>query len=245
VPLWIGSLIHEDIHRILRKTGVPYMAEVNMTPWLPAGWGGTADAFVWNPELKAFVLTDFKTSKGEAMRFVEQGGAKIEHVKQTSAYWHAAKKMGLPLVKKIGVYYLPKNNTKGGDVEPLLIDFEPLPVRELGKDMRYRHGRVSEYINSIDPESVPPFTAHPEPYLWLTDALEPVQERQQKLYWDKYSDTWELKLVPHWSAAFCPFPHELCDCGSQGTTKIGFYDFDGTYYPRDGYEDIAPIVTPS
>ena len=236
---------------MLRKTGVPYMAEVNMTPWLPPGWGGTADAFIWNPDLKAFVLTDFKTSKGEAMKFIESGGAKIEHVKQTSAYWHAAKKMGLPLVKKIGVYYLPKNDTRAQDVEPILVDFEPVPVRDLAKDMKYRHGRVSEYVDSLTPiTQMPPSKWERDgsvtlQTLWVTDALEPVQERQQKLYWDKYNDTWDLKLVPHWSAAFCPFPHELCDCGEQGTTKIGFYDFDGTYYPREGYEDIAPVVAPS
>ncbi|MDE2101494.1 MAG: hypothetical protein KGL39_29885 [Patescibacteria group bacterium] len=242
--MWIGSLVHEDIHRILRKIGVPYMAEVNMTPWLPRGWGGTADAFVWNPDLKAFVLTDFKTSKGESMKYIANGGAKIEHVKQTSAYWHAAKKMGLPLVKKIGVYYLPKNDTRGGGVEPLLMEFEPVPVRDLAKDMKYRHGRVTEYVDSLPYFLRDRIDGAPVEH-WVTDALEPVQQREQKLYWDRYSDTWELKLVPHWSAAYCPYPHELCDCGSQGTTKIGFYDFDGTYYPRDGYEDIAPLVSPS
>jgi len=251
MPLWIGSLLHEDIHRILRKTGVPYMAEVNMTPWLPAGWGGTADAFFWNPDLKAFVLADFKTSKGESMRYLIRDGAKVEHIKQASAYWHAARKMGLPLVKKIGVYYLPKNDTRSKDdlIEPLLIDFEPLPVRELAKEMKYRHGRVSEYIDSLPPrlQSGAPTQQTYDMLLpmYLTDALEPVQERQQKVYWDRNTDVWELKLVPHWSTMFCPFPRELCDCGSQGTTKIGFYDIDGTYYARTGYEDIEPLVSPS
>jgi hypothetical protein len=249
MPLWIGSLIHEDIHRILRKTGVPYMAEVNMTPWLPKGWGGTADAFIYNPDLKAFVLTDFKTSKGESMRYLVQGGAKIEHVKQTSAYWHAAKKMGLPLAKKVGVYYLPKNDTRSKDdiIEPLLIDFDPLPATALAKEMKHRHGRVSEYVDSLVPltQQMVGSRAVTHTDLWITDALEPVQGRQQRLYWDKYSDTWELKLVPHWSTGFCPFPNELCNCSTQGTTKLGFYDIDGTYYPRSGYEDIEPVVAPS
>src|SRR3990172_241433 len=127
MALWIGSLIHEDLHRMLRKTGVPYLAEVNMTPWLPPGWGGTCDALIWNPEMRGFVLVDLKTTKGEGMKFIRRDGAKAEHIAQTSAYWWAARKMGIPLVKKIAVLYIPKNSTRVKDelIEPLLIDFEP------------------------------------------------------------------------------------------------------------------------
>jgi len=253
MPLWLGHLIHEDIHRMLRKTGVPYMAEVNMTPWLPAGWGGTADAFVWHPDLKAFVLADFKTSKGESMRYLLRDGVKVEHIKQVSAYWHAARKMGLPLAKKAGVYYIPKNDTRSKDdhIEPLLIDFDPVPVRELAKEMKYRHGRVSEYMESLpmvvqnrDVADVMGVDT-PDSRDWLTEELEPVQPRVQRAYYDRSTETYELKLVPHWSAGFCPFPDELCNCSTQGTTKIGFYDIDGEYYARPGYEEIEPTVKPS
>jgi hypothetical protein len=239
MPLWIGSLLHEEIHRMLRKVGVPYMAEVNMTPWLPPGWAGTADAFVWSPDLKAFVLADFKTSKGEAMRFIARDGAKLEHRLQTSAYWHAAKKMGLPLAKAIAVYYLPKNDTRGKDelIEPLLMDFAPMPAKALHADMKKRWGRVSEYVEGLPAERSTLDS-------WLTDDLEPVQEREQRVYYDRASGAYELKLVPHWSTGFCPFPNELCDCSTQGTTKIGMYDIDGEYYPRSGYEDVEPTVEP-
>lgn len=237
MPLWIGSLIHEDVHRMLRKAGVPYMAEVNLTPWLPQGWGGTGDAFVWNPELGAFVLTDFKTTNVRAVKFLERDGAKIEHIKQTSAYWHAARKMGLPLAKKVGVWYIPKDH----ETEPLLLDFDPLPARELAKEMRTRYGAVSEYMKSLPkPNPRPLYTEE-----YVTDALAPVQEREQRVYFDRATDTYELKLVPHWSTKFCEFPDELCDCRTQGTTKIGMYDYDGTYYPRNGFEHIEPTVAPS
>lgn len=236
VPLWIGSLMHEDIHRILRKVGVPYMAEVNMTPWLPRGWGGTADAFIWNPDLKAFVLTDFKSTKGAGLKYVP----KVEHVKQTSAYWHAGKKMGIPLARKIGVLYVPKDEAKDVD-GPVLVEFEPVPVRELATDMRSRHGAVSEYMTSLPKPNPRPLTTDE----YVTDALAPVQERTQRMYYDKDSGTWDVKLVPHWSTGYCPFPLELCDCSMQGTTKIGFYDIDGSYYPRDGFEEIEPTVAPS
>ena len=134
MTLHIGTTIHEWLHNAMRRQGVPYMAEVNLTPWMQDGWAGTADAIIWQPEYKAFVLVDFKTTKGEALRFRRSGGASEEHILQTSVYWHALKKMGIPLVKKIGVLYIPKNAVRGTDEAlPLLLDFDPLPVRALGR----------------------------------------------------------------------------------------------------------------
>ena len=144
ITLKTGTFWHEYIHDTLRRLGVPYMAEVNMTPWLPTGWAGTLDALFWNPELRAFVLTDFKTKKGEGMRWVREKGAAEEHRLQTSAYWHAAKKMGVPLAKVVGVFYLPKNDTRSKDelIEPLLVDFQPYPARTLHAQMKKRWGRI-------------------------------------------------------------------------------------------------------
>ena len=247
MPLWIGTLLHEEIHRFLRTAGVPYMAEVNLTPWLPKGWAGTADAVVWHPELKGFVLADFKTSKGESMRYIVRDGAKEEHKLQSSAYWHALKKMGLPMVKAIGVYYLPKNDTRKKDelIEPALIDFEPIPARTLHADMKHRWGRISDYVTSLGGEPGKPLEETPATLsAWLTDELEAVEERQQRVYFDRKTETWELKLVPHWSTEFCPFPERLCDCSTQGTTKLGVFDIDGSYYPRKGFEQIEPRVEP-
>ncbi len=246
ITLKTGTFWHEWIHNTLRKLGVPYMAEVNMTPWLPSGWAGTLDALFWNPELRGFVLTDFKTQKGEGIKWLRRDGAKEEHRLQTSAYWHAAKKMGIPIAKAVAVYYLPKNDTRSKDdiVEPLLLDFDPLPARSLHAQMKKRWGRISEYKESLPNVSTAGALHVPEPEHWLTDALEPVQEREQRVYLDRDTGTYDVKLMPHWSTAYCPYPLELCDCSTQGTTKIGFYDTDGTYYPRTGYEDIEPTVAP-
>jgi len=255
MPLWIGTLLHEEIHRMLRQVGVPYMAEVSMTPWLPAGWGGTLDALIWNPDLKAFVLTDFKTTKGESLRYLIRDGAKQEHIAQTSLYWHAARKMGLPLAKKLAVYYLPKNETRGPNpTEPVLIDFDPLPARQIHGEAKRRFGRVSDYEKSL------PFLSqgrairagmkdeaeheHQSIEAWLTDELEPVQPREQRTFFDRASETHELKLVPNWSTAYCPFPDSLCDCRTQGTEKLGTFDTDGTYWPRRGREGVNPEAFP-
>lgn len=254
IVLMTGTMWHEWIHDTLRRLGVPYMAEVNLTPWLPPGWGGTADGFVWNPELRAFIPLDYKTTKGESMRYLLRDGAKEDHIAQTSLYWHGAKKMGLPLANKIGIFYLPKNDTRSKTevIEPVLIDFTPTPKTKLAREAKRRFSRLMEYEESL-PFEAPSVQARAgeEPDTpsvatgeWLTDALEPPQERTQRVYLNRSSGGYDVKLVPHWSAAYCPFPDELCSCSTQSTEKIGEYDDAGNYSPRKGYEEIEPVVTP-
>lgn len=242
VTLMTGTLWHEWIGDSLKRLGIPAMQEVKLDPWLPQGWAGTADLVVWNPALKAWVLVDIKTTKGESLRFIHQKGAKEEHVLQTSSYWHALRKMGLPLAKTIGVYYLPKNGVSGRDVYPLLVEFDPVPAKDLLKTMKGRGKSVTQYLDSLPKRDTPP--AVDDFDFWITPELAPVEERQQKIMFDRSTGTHEVKLVPNWTTMFCPFPDELCDCSTQGTTKIGTYDYDGTYIPRTGYEDVVPTVQP-
>ena len=244
MPLWIGSLLHEDIHRMLRKAGVPYMAEVNLTPWMPPGWGGTADALVWNHELKAFVLADVKSSKGESMKYILRDGAKEDHRLQTSLYWHAARRMGIPLAKKVGVLYLPKNDTRSRDefIEPAFLDFDPYPMKVVEAEAKRRRRRVDSYLKSLPKPNPRPL----EPEEFITDELEPGPVREQRLYLDRATETYDVKLVAPWYADYCSFG-ELCSCHEIAgkTTKIGFYDIDGDYIPRKGFEHIEPTVEPS
>lgn len=244
MPLLIGNLIHSWLHNTLRTLGVHYSAEVNVGPGLPPGWGGTADAVFWNPDLKRHVLVDFKTQKGEGMRYIERGGAKAEHQAQASAYYYALKNMGYNMADKLAVFYIPKNETRSRDdiVVPMFVDFEPLPEAQLWTGMLERTGMTNNYLDSLPPNN--PHTLAPEDY--ITDRLAPVQEREQRIFYEKGSGTWTVKLMPHWSAAYCPYDTELCDCSDQGQTKIGEFDVDGqTYVPRKGYEDISPTVFPA
>jgi hypothetical protein len=239
--LHIGTMVHEWFHDELRKRGVPYMAEVNLGPWLPKGWNGTADAVIWEPSLNAFVLADWKTTKGESLKFRIERGASEEHILQTSVYWHALKKMGIPLAKAIGVFYIPKNQPRNGDVEPLLVDFDPLPVRKLTADMNKRKQLVDEYLLSLPKPNPRPLL----PEEFVTDALGPTLEPEQRVYFDKRSGDHVVKLVPQWQTMFCPYDAPLCDCATQRekqSTTIGRYDEDGVYTPREGYEDIEPLV---
>jgi hypothetical protein len=236
MPLYLGTYMHELIHRA--KRGLPYMAEVDVSPWMPEGWGGTADSVEFSNGL--FVLEDYKTTKGESLRYIEQDGAKPEHQAQASLYWYALEAMGLPMLKSIGVWYLPKNDVGTKGLEPLLAQFAPLPKQALYAEASYRKRRVDEYVETLGGY------IYEDLDNWLTSELEPVQERHQKLFYDRATETWDLKLVPHWSAAYCPFPDELCDCSAHGIEKIGMFDVDGmTYVARKGYEDVEPEVFPT
>jgi hypothetical protein len=244
ITLMTGTLWHEFVHNMLRRLGLPYMAEVNLNPWLPEGWGGTADAVIWNPDLKAFVLVDFKTIKGEGMSWIQRGGAKDDHKLQTSAYWHALKKMGLPMAKVIAIWYLPKNDVRGGGVEPLLVDFEPYPEKALHAQMEERREAVQRYRDSL-PLGLVEGALTGDLDLWLTPELAPIQAPEQRAYYDKTTGTWDVKLVRSWTADYCPYDVELCPCSLEPkTTKIGLWDTDGTYYPRTGFEHIEVTAHP-
>lgn len=249
VVLQTGTFWHRFFGEALVKEGIPFMQEVNVTPWLPEGWAGTADWIFWHPKYEAFILGDLKTTKGEAFRFIRDEGAKLEHTWQLSAYWYALEKMGLPLIKGVAVYYLPKNNTtdKSERVEPILHEFEPLPHQEVLDVMESRWAATKEYLDMVR------YNKSLIGDVWgayVDDTLAPPQDRIQKLWWDGKAGIWNVKLVPHWSAAYCPYPNELCDCSEQGTEKIGHYAPDinapgwADYTPRKGYEDIKPEVAP-
>jgi hypothetical protein len=240
MTLQIGTLVHEFFHDALRTAGVPYMAEVGLGPWMPKGWNGTADAIVWNPDLRAFVLVDFKTTKGEALRFRKLSGASEDHILQTSIYWHALNKMGLPLAKAIGVLYIPKNPA-GENTEPLMVDFDPIPWKTLVTRMNKRKKSVDGYLGTLPKPNPRPLTVDE----FVTDDLAPESEMTQKLYADKSTGDQVLKLVPHYLTPYCPYEPPLCACSEQRAVTIGRFNDLGDYTPRKGYEEILPVVLPA
>ena len=260
-----GWFWHDHLGKLLVEAGVPVMREVNLTPWMPELWSGTADWLFWSPRYQAFVLGDLKTTKGEAIKYRNREGMSADHWWQLSAYWYACVKMGLPMVKGFGILYLPMNTKLGEDVEPTIMEADPVPEDELTARMDEVKAAVIAYEDSI-PHTGPvrefgkAYIEARGPELYLTDALAPPMDRVQKLFWKPADKVWEVKLVPHWLADFCPYPNELCDCSEQGTTKIGTWYWgteasegfvrpqDGTsgklfYHNRKGY-DILPEVMP-
>jgi len=254
-----GTMWHRFLGDMLVGSGAAYMQEVNVTPGLPEGWSGTADAVFWDQECGGFVLADFKTIKGEGMKWVLKEGAKEEHIWQGSAYWHALYDMRLPLVKGFAVWYLPQNDTTERDelIEPTLMECDPLPRDLVFGVMEDRWQACQEYLNErIDGLTVQQrhmVSGHddaPTDLTWIfhTDKLAPEMSRVQKVYWNGKQSVFDVKLVPHWSSQFCPYPTELCACSEQGSNKIGHYayvDGDWHYEPRKDYEDELPMVEPS
>lgn len=245
IRLRTGTMWHEYISKLLTERGIAVMQEVRLSSYLPEGWGGRADLLVWDAEARAFDLWDIKTTKGEGLKWIADG-AKDEHIWQMSAYWHALRNARYPMLKKFRVLYLPMNAAEG-DMEPIVQSVVPLEKDLVWGVMEDRWAATKRYLDSLTLEFSDdgiPMQSVTSPTWFLRATLAPVQPRVQKLY--KNGDKYELKLVPHWSTRFCPFPDELCDCNTQGSTKIGEWvidtEFDNTwaYHPRKGYEDSHP-----
>lgn len=256
IILETGTMWHTRVGAMLVKQGVPFMQEVRMNKWLPAGWGGTADWVFWHDEYQGFVLGDLKTTAGEALSHIAQEGMKIEHHHQLSAYWWAMADAGFPLVKGFGVLYLPKNRAKNYDTVPTLVEAEPLDRDYLYALMRERREATDKYLADVKETSnrfinatrSDPFAPWDAPEKFMQDSLAPPMERVQKIAWMK--DHYDVKLVPHWTSQFCPYSDDLCDCSKQGETKIGEYwceppggthlVYSARYEARKGYENIKP-----
>jgi hypothetical protein len=246
VTLKTGTLWHEWVAAKLQQQGRAAMLEVKMGPWMPSGWTGTADWILWSTEYQAFVLGDFKTSKGELIRWIERDGAKTAHLWQLSAYWYALRDAGFPLVRGFGVFYMPKNTVSGAVVEPVTIECDPIDEATLFGTMAERTEATKAYMESIGLV----FGERPRVLAagaYQSDLLAPVQERQLFLRWQTKEGRWDVRLEPDWSTSYCRFPDHLCDCKHQGTTKVGEWHLAGDgveYVARKGYEAIQP-PTPS
>jgi hypothetical protein len=239
-----GWFWHDHVGKLLVDAGVPVMREINLTPWMPAGWTGTADWLFWSPKYQAFVLGDLKTTKGEAIKYREKEGMSADHWWQLSAYWYACVQMGLPMVKGFGVMYLPMNTKLGEEIEPVMMEADPIPEADIRLRMTEVTAKCKNYATVVEREG-----------RFLNEYLAPPMDRVQKLFWSRANGVWELKLVPHWLHDFCPFDNSLCDCSEQGTTKVGEYrvaekPYEGgeptavEYWPRKGYEDVEPVEAP-
>lgn len=233
IRMFHGTLWHEWFHSVLEKTGIDFRYEVKLDEYLPEGWGGTADWLFYHPTYEAWVLGDLKTTRGEGMFWLSRDGAKESHIWQLSAYWHALKSAGIPLVKGFGIMYWPMNDTNDGvDITPVVHDCLPIEEDELYSTMAAIRTAVEDYR-----------TVYAETGEYLNPALAPMPEREQKFYWNKQQGVFDVKLVPVWYERYCDFSEELCPRSK--TTKIGHYTLDGEYVPRKGYEADTVTVKPT
>lgn len=242
IRLLHGTLWHDWFHSVLEKRGVKHENEVPLTEYMPEGWSGTADWVFWSDHYEAWVLGDLKTAKGEAMFWLDRKGAKDEHIWQLSAYWHALVDSGRPMVKGFGIMYWPMNDASSEvTIQPTVIECDPIPREIIYEVMEERWAVTREYVSRVQADGD-----------FINEALADEQPRVQKLMWNPKQGVWDVKLVPHWSAAFCDYP-DYCDCSTRGQTKIGhwrFYEGDSVDYQNIGWEyrtgyDIEPEVEPT
>lgn len=253
VTLRIGKELHDWFEEALRLSRKPVMTEVSITDGLPQGWTGTADILLWSAKYRGFILYDLKTQKGESLQYIERDGAKTEHIWQASAYWHALVQMGLPMVDRAGIIYLPKNEDYSAEepIEPKLAIVKPIKRETLWQEMYRRQDMVDTYLRSLPAgEGLISYQRDPSNMFFLNDMLAPPEARVQRMF--KNKDIWEIKLVPHWTAQFCRYDDELCDCGhnlsGNKTTKIGQFvktPAGWVYEARKGYELVEPEVKPA
>lgn len=240
---FVGTAVHHYFENVVFR-GKPGMFEVKLDEWMLPGWSGTADWLLWDAERRAFVLGDLKTCKPGAIHHILTKGAKESHIWQISMYWHALYHMGIPLVDGWCIYYLPYTQLlarEGAPVRPTLQVGYPLPWEAMKARAEYRQARVDEYLTSLPIGESRSVLAN-----YLTDALEPVQEREIRLTLNKQlkRPVIDAKLHPNWSTEFCPFPTELCDCREQKVNKIGHWDRDDAgrmvYTPSKTAEPHTP-----
>ena len=150
IRLRTGTMWHNYIHDLLGKNRVPFMDEVDLTPWMPEGWSGTADWLFFHPEYEAFVLGDLKTTKGEAIKWKDAKGMSEEHQWQLSAYWHALVEAGFPMLDTFAILYLPMNNVmQETDPEPVVIEAKPIPAEDVYAQMESRYALTQEYASTV------------------------------------------------------------------------------------------------
>lgn len=245
-----GTLWHRYIGQLLEQQGVPVMREVRVDAGLPEGWSGTLDLLTYDVSEKGHMLRDVKTQRAEAFQY--QSGVKEDHLWQLSAYHAALVRMGYPMVDEMEVVYVPMNALAGSDVQVSLERCHPLPVADLWELMEDRWAQLQRYLEAF--RATNPRLEPGKPWLiesfLSTDWLAAPPEREQRIYkgQTKSGGAYDLKLVPGWRAAYCPFDPPLCTCSEQGQTKIGSFVEVGersyTYEPREGYEQIEPVVFP-
>ena len=217
VRLMTGTMWHEYMHNALRRAGVPVMCEVNLTPYLPGKWSGTADWFFWSKEHKGFILSDLKTIRGAGIKWREQYGPYESNTTQLGAYWLGGYNMGIPIVSGAGIFYLPMDSDD--DASPLYLEFDVPLIGDIHTNLERREYAILEM-----PLADPP-------------------AREQKLFKNKNMRRYDVKLVPPKEAMWCRWP-DLCSCKSLKTEIVGYYDRLGRYKSRKGREDIEPTVKP-
>lgn len=219
-PLVQGTGIHETIHKVMPELCEEYVPEFNLmvSDGFAYPWTGTVDAFV-KYKGENYIL-DYKTISGAGMMFLSDE-PKEDHIWQVSAY-HAFRPT--PHVKfKTAVMYFPSSGDykKNWD-EPRMLEFEPLPK----KDVVRRMLDVEDAIDTYKADGT------------LPDLLEP------SYTWKQKGQTWHLEKRPHYTTMFCPWASlydDPCGCSKDSFEIIAKWKNDKLRV-EPGYDIIVDEI---
>lgn len=220
--LLVGTLVHQWLDGLLDSSKVPVMHEVSLTPWLPKGWSGTCDALIWNPELKAYDLHDFKTINNTLYVSVEP---KEDHVVQVSAYAAGVLSSGIPL----GNCYIDYLGILDNRFVSHLV--APIDPGEIVDRMEYIRDRVAEYQYE-----------HHMSRDVLNKYLEPPAPVEERWNWNTHRKGWGAYVGPPYSCRYCPIDSTLCPCKLEPDTYLGI-NKRGKFYPGKEENDYGTPLT--
>lgn len=215
IRLMTGTLWHEEVEKMLK--GKMVMTEVDLTEYLPDPWTGRCDWLEWDASEGAFVVNDLKTIKPEGIAWLK-GKPKEDHIWQVSAYAVGANQSGIPVAGWGVVHYLPL----GVGADPISLEFKLIPEYDVLERMRGVYDCCLDYK---DDASLLHDHPAPEPRLSFNKAMNVV----------------DVKMVPHWTSMYCPYP-STCGCGNQKTFKVGHFTKSLNYVPRIGYREYTDKV---
>lgn len=206
INMLTGTLHHTFIESWLKKRKDRWWeliaSEVDLTPYLPTGWTGTADWVFFDKEADHFILGDLKTIKPEAIQYLQ--GIKKDHLLQLSCYYTALQKAGYNMAPEIFVFYLPKSRLWSHRVIPQQPTSTPLTGMTMV--MNAIKDRVDRYKN----EGL---------------GLEPMPDPSYKYSWNKLMSVFDVKEHPDWRELYtCPFNEQLCP--RTKVRKIGHWTLD-------------------
>ena len=227
LPLLQGSGIHDYIHTLMGKSKeFRYMPEKPITVGDEYGfkykWGGTADAYVQEPNNSEVWLIDYKTISGTSLEFLD--GPKREHILQVSAYYHFGPQFDN---MRVGILYLPTTpNYRRQWSEPVFYE-----IISIDKDYLIERMHSIERLITLFNEKVA--------YGAGSEAAPPIERGEYKWKQIKKDNCWEVSYHPHYSYLFCPWKDEeidVCGCSTLKVRVVGRVDVDDNYISGDKEE---------
>lgn len=219
INMLTGTLHHSWIQEHLKRSKDRWWelvaTEIDLTPYLPEGWTGTADWVFYDKEADHCILGDYKTIKPEAVQYLT--GVKSDHLLQLSCYNLGLTMAGYNMAPELFVFYLPKNKVWTHSVAPQQLSAKPIEY-------------IRERMTTIRDEVLA--------YTTGQVALSRMPLPELKTSWNTKTGVFDVREVPNWMEAYtCPFNESLCP--RTKSRKLGHFDLNRKWTSRLNHKPIG------